>query len=229
MEGQALDQEAVTFVSRKESQSRVTFLHNPPPAHLGVTYHPSLRILGPQVALGSFLRICQNERSTVWKHDVAQVFITEGRFFGLENNLSVLIIGSSVLSLLRRSSYPETLRRLVDGSFRLWTPPAFCSLMLRSLRQYYYQCRTSLLRTPVLPTVDYRRTPWVASQHGTGSPEDSQVVGSKAVAKRKLITGGDVSITSKHGRKALVQPRNHRWFQKPVRSTRICVSTSACS
>lgn len=47
------------------------------------------------------------------------------------------------------------------------------------------------------------------------SPEGGQEAGGKAVAKRKLNDGGDVSITSKRGRKTLVQPRTTGGFKNP--------------
>lgn len=78
-EGQALVREAVTFVSRKESQSRITFLHNPTAgsprgnvssffAHIGSTSN-----LG-EISSNMFKRALDNFET----QDAAQVFIAEG-------------------------------------------------------------------------------------------------------------------------------------------------------
>ncbi|KAG1729250.1 glycosyltransferase family 24 protein [Suillus lakei] len=79
VEGQALVREAVAFISRKESQSRVTFLHNPSTnsaggnvssffAHVGSA--SDFRELSPDV-----IKRALDDLET---QDAAQVFITEG-------------------------------------------------------------------------------------------------------------------------------------------------------
>ncbi|KAG2069543.1 hypothetical protein BDR04DRAFT_1101419 [Suillus decipiens] len=78
VEGQALAQEAVTFISRKESQSRITFLHNPSTslpggnvssffAHVATS---DLRELSPDVL--------KRALADLETQDATQVFITEG-------------------------------------------------------------------------------------------------------------------------------------------------------
>jgi UDP-glucose:glycoprotein glucosyltransferase len=79
VEGQALVQEAVTFVSRKGSQSRITFLHNPSTGSPGGNVSSFFAYIGSTSDLGELspdvLKRALNDLET---QDATQVFITEG-------------------------------------------------------------------------------------------------------------------------------------------------------
>ncbi|KAG1823651.1 glycosyltransferase family 24 protein [Suillus subaureus] len=78
-EGQALVQEAVTFVSRKGSQSRITFLHNPSTSSPGGNVSSFFAHVGSTSDLGELSPdVLQRALNDLETQDATQVFITEG-------------------------------------------------------------------------------------------------------------------------------------------------------
>ncbi|KAG0702039.1 glycosyltransferase family 24 protein [Suillus ampliporus] len=78
-EGQALVREAVAFVSGKESQSRVTFLHNPATGSAGGDLSSFFARVGSTSDLGELSPHVLRRALDDWEtQDAAQVFIAEG-------------------------------------------------------------------------------------------------------------------------------------------------------
>lgn len=78
-EGQALVQEAVTFVSRKGSQSRITFLHNPSTGSPGGNVSSFFAHVGSTSDLGELSPdVLKRALDNLETQDATQVFIAEG-------------------------------------------------------------------------------------------------------------------------------------------------------
>ncbi|OAX38260.1 hypothetical protein K503DRAFT_800568 [Rhizopogon vinicolor AM-OR11-026] len=77
-EGQTLFQEAVTFISRGDSQSRITFLHNPNASSAGGKVSSLIARIGSTGDLGALSPDVLRRALEVEMEDVAQIFDAEG-------------------------------------------------------------------------------------------------------------------------------------------------------
>ncbi|KAG1748320.1 glycosyltransferase family 24 protein [Suillus paluster] len=115
-EGQALVREAVAFVSRKEAQSRVTFLHNPAIGSAGGKVSSFFASVGSTSDLGELspdvLRRALDDLET---QDSAQLFIAEGVRLQLDSQAHTAFLTTSRLLAREAGLQPGEQAILVNG------------------------------------------------------------------------------------------------------------------
>ncbi|KAG1862437.1 UDP-glucose:glycoprotein glucosyltransferase-domain-containing protein [Suillus tomentosus] len=115
-EGQALVQEAVTFVSREESQSRITFLHNPSTGSPGGNVSSFFAHVGSTSDLGELSPdVLKRALDDLKTQDATQVFIAEGIKLGSDPEAHTAFLTTSRLFAREAGLQPGEQAIIVNG------------------------------------------------------------------------------------------------------------------